>query len=181
MTDLSQYSEAEDARALGRLNAAIQSLSYSAASTEATGRTEAPAADLRVPPPGMDPVVLGNGEYQTDAAGKSIHDFPCPTEMPARKRCKLCGEPTTGSVGAAGIRWSFICQPCKNREDRAALRALGGLFLSASQAKTLIAATNDLLAVIHEDMTHAQQEFRREPIEAAQDAVTIARNAMLDK
>lgn len=38
--------------------------------------------------------------------------------------CALCDEPTTGSVGAAGIKWAAICQPCKDREDKAALAAL---------------------------------------------------------
>lgn len=33
--------------------------------------------------------------------------------------CKLCGCLTTGSVGAAGLRWPFLCQPCKDREDGA--------------------------------------------------------------
>lgn len=35
--------------------------------------------------------------------------------------CILCKEPTTGSVGAAGLRWPMICQPCKDKEDAAAL------------------------------------------------------------
>jgi hypothetical protein len=33
--------------------------------------------------------------------------------------CIICGTPTNGSVGAAGIKWSCICQPCKDAEDRA--------------------------------------------------------------
>jgi hypothetical protein len=33
------------------------------------------------------------------------------------KKCILCGEMTEGSVGAAGIRWTIICQECKDRED----------------------------------------------------------------
>lgn len=37
----------------------------------------------------------------------------------ALRNCLECGEPTTGSVGAAGIRWSFLCQPCKNSADGA--------------------------------------------------------------
>jgi len=36
----------------------------------------------------------------------------------------LCGNPTEGSVGAAGIPWSFICQPCKDEEDQALARQL---------------------------------------------------------
>lgn len=43
---------------------------------------------------------------------------------PAIKICILCGTQTSGSVGAAGIRWSFICQPCKDREDTALLRKI---------------------------------------------------------
>lgn len=31
--------------------------------------------------------------------------------------CEICGEETTGSVGAAGIRWPNICQRCKDTED----------------------------------------------------------------
>ena len=33
------------------------------------------------------------------------------------KNCILCSQPTEGSIGAAGIRWQFICQNCKNEED----------------------------------------------------------------
>ena len=35
------------------------------------------------------------------------------------KRCVLCGEMTSGSVGRAGFRWTMICQECKDREDEA--------------------------------------------------------------
>ena len=31
--------------------------------------------------------------------------------------CILCGKKTTGSVGQAGIKWSCICQKCKDKED----------------------------------------------------------------
>lgn len=41
------------------------------------------------------------------------------TTKPAYHPCALCNQPTTGSVGAAGIKWAAICQPCKDREDRA--------------------------------------------------------------
>ena len=34
------------------------------------------------------------------------------------KDCILCGKQTEGSVGAAGYKWSFICQPCKDSEDK---------------------------------------------------------------
>jgi hypothetical protein len=37
------------------------------------------------------------------------------------KPCKLCGVETNGSIGAAGIQWTSICQPCKDKEDKAAL------------------------------------------------------------
>ena len=33
------------------------------------------------------------------------------------KPCILCGKQTEGSIGAAGYFWSFICQPCKDKED----------------------------------------------------------------
>lgn len=36
-----------------------------------------------------------------------------------QKECVLCGKLTTGSVGAAGIEWDNICQPCKDGEDAA--------------------------------------------------------------
>jgi len=42
------------------------------------------------------------------------------------KNCILCGAPTMGSVGAAGLRWSFICQPCKDSEDAALLLRIEG-------------------------------------------------------
>lgn len=35
------------------------------------------------------------------------------------KPCILCGTLTPGSIGAAGLRWSSICQPCKDAEDAA--------------------------------------------------------------
>jgi hypothetical protein len=35
------------------------------------------------------------------------------------KNCILCGKQTSGSIGAAGLRWSMICQPCKDKEDKA--------------------------------------------------------------
>lgn len=44
------------------------------------------------------------------------------------KRCILnhpgCEGLTSGSVGAAGIRWGSICQPCKDLEDRAVADSL---------------------------------------------------------
>jgi hypothetical protein len=44
------------------------------------------------------------------------------------KRCILnhpgCEGMTEGSVGAAGIRWNFICQNCKDIEDEDLARCL---------------------------------------------------------
>ncbi len=37
--------------------------------------------------------------------------------------CLGCKTLTTGSVGAAGIRWSFLCQPCKDKADNDAAQA----------------------------------------------------------
>jgi hypothetical protein len=34
-----------------------------------------------------------------------------------KNKCMLCGCYTNGSVGAAGIKWNTICQPCKDTED----------------------------------------------------------------
>ncbi len=34
-------------------------------------------------------------------------------------KCILCGDETFGSIGAAGLTWRNICQPCKNSEDAA--------------------------------------------------------------
>ncbi len=41
------------------------------------------------------------------------------------KNCILCGELTNGSVGAAGIKWTCICQDCKNKEDKLLADRLG--------------------------------------------------------
>ncbi len=41
------------------------------------------------------------------------------------KNCILCGKPTEGSIGAAGIKWSCICQPCKDAEDKVLADKLG--------------------------------------------------------
>lgn len=50
--------------------------------------------------------------------------------------CKLCGEPTTGSTGAAGIRWPFLCQPCKDSEDAALLASLRSAAVTRALATT---------------------------------------------
>lgn len=49
--------------------------------------------------------------------------------------CILCGKETQGSVGAAGLRWKRICQPCKDAED-AALANRVQLVNSAMQSAT---------------------------------------------
>ena len=56
------------------------------------------------------------------------------------KKCILCGKPTAGSVGAAGLRWSFICQSCKDTEDKALEQRIG------LQAKMLDTVCNALVA-----------------------------------
>lgn len=42
-------------------------------------------------------------------------------EQTDKRPCVECGTPTTGSVGAAGIRWPMLCQKCKDHADAAAL------------------------------------------------------------
>jgi hypothetical protein len=42
------------------------------------------------------------------------------------KKCTLCDELTTGSVGKAGIHWKIICQRCKDEEDALLERNLEG-------------------------------------------------------
>lgn len=37
--------------------------------------------------------------------------------MNGMNECILCKQPTRGSVGAAGLKWKHICQPCKDKED----------------------------------------------------------------
>lgn len=36
--------------------------------------------------------------------------------------CRECGEPTTGSIGAAGLKWPSLCQACKDKADAAQLK-----------------------------------------------------------
>lgn len=40
------------------------------------------------------------------------------------RNCIICHKPTEGSIGVAGIRWSCICQPCKNKEDNLLIEQL---------------------------------------------------------
>lgn len=55
--------------------------------------------------------------------------------------CILCGKPTTGSVGAAGLQWPMICQPCKDKEDQA-LAARINVQATALKALLLEGVTN---------------------------------------
>ena len=41
--------------------------------------------------------------------------------------CMLCGKPTAGSVGRAGIKWTRICQSCKDNADSALLNSVENL------------------------------------------------------
>lgn len=43
------------------------------------------------------------------------------------RNCILCRVKTEGSIGAAGIKWPNICQPCKDIEDNALLNKLRGI------------------------------------------------------
>lgn len=42
-----------------------------------------------------------------------------------KKACVLCGQPTTGSIGAAGLRWTIVCQSCKDEEDESLRVTMG--------------------------------------------------------
>ncbi len=44
--------------------------------------------------------------------------------IPTRKTCMGCGQPTTGSTGAAGLKWNNLCQPCKDAADAQVVRTL---------------------------------------------------------
>ncbi len=39
-------------------------------------------------------------------------------QLTYKRNCLACGSPTTGSVGAAGVRWSALCQKCKDAADK---------------------------------------------------------------
>lgn len=57
---------------------------------------------------------------------------------PVTRPCKLCNIQTVGSIGAAGYRWSMICQPCKDKEDAIALnncRTVGRIFFGDDDPK----------------------------------------------
>jgi major membrane immunogen (membrane-anchored lipoprotein) len=38
------------------------------------------------------------------------------------RNCIICKKETQGSIGAAGIKWACICQPCKDETDKDALQ-----------------------------------------------------------
>lgn len=40
------------------------------------------------------------------------------------RNCILCGIKTNGSIGAAGLKWPMICQPCKDKEDKALAQSI---------------------------------------------------------
>lgn len=134
----------EDRKALDKLNRDIQSLSSPANATKAQGATERPSRDLR-------PGVLG--EYM-DPEPFDECTGPMPVQPRCCKRCgcsetiktlnhedlcieckvrdtirtcRLCGKPTMGSIGAAGLRWKTICQPCKDSEDKALEQRIAGM------------------------------------------------------
>lgn len=39
------------------------------------------------------------------------------TALAPIRYCMGCTEPTTGSIGAAGVYWQNLCQPCKDDAD----------------------------------------------------------------
>lgn len=71
---------------------------------------------------------------------KECKQKECQPEPKSTKKCILCGKETTGSIGRAGIKWSMICQPCKDREDDALSRQLDA---SGQAIKKLINGLDD--------------------------------------
>ena len=66
----------------------------------------------------------GNGFAGKDAgvvAAVAAEEMDCTVNegSPVMRNCMLCGKETSGSVGAAGIHWTTICQACKDAEDAA--------------------------------------------------------------
>ena len=58
--------------------------------------------------------------------GTETHARPADTastSAPSPRACIDCGELTTGSIGAAGLHWKSLCQPCKDLHDGALLSA----------------------------------------------------------
>ena len=59
------------------------------------------------------------------------------------KLCMLCGVPTEGSIGAAGIKWTMLCQPCKDEEDGALSKTLAAnAKVVKSMMETILGAVN---------------------------------------
>ena len=44
-----------------------------------------------------------------------------------KRACLVCGELTSGAVGACGLVWPTICPECKAREDRELETLLGSM------------------------------------------------------
>jgi len=52
------------------------------------------------------------------ASGKQIGRLAAAiADAPSIRPCCECKEPTTGSIGAAGIKWPALCQKCKDKAD----------------------------------------------------------------
>lgn len=64
----------------------------------------------------------------------------CLAKPKSTQKCILCGKETEGSIGRAGIKWSMICQTCKDREDDALSRQLD---MSGQAIKKLINGLDD--------------------------------------
>ena len=59
------------------------------------------------------------------------------------KKCILCNQMTEGSIGAAGIKWSCICQPCIDKEDKALLNRV------AAEVKAIDMVFNSIMEHKH--------------------------------
>jgi len=72
------------------------------------------------------PEDVENAAFWENKAGARAEDREADMREAERamKHCILCGTLTAGSVGAAGLRWSCICQPCKDEEDGALLAGI---------------------------------------------------------
>lgn len=54
------------------------------------------------------------------AKAEPLFDAEAPNHL--HRDCRLCQQPTIGSVGAAGFVWTKLCQTCKDNEDNALAR-----------------------------------------------------------
>jgi len=45
-------------------------------------------------------------------------------ETKTKTKCIICGKDTSGSIGRAGIKWSMICQECKDKADNDLLNSM---------------------------------------------------------